>query len=625
MTTFVGLKYEVYMEFLSKIGKAVVDVLQAEFGLTVDRDSLLFNETRKEFDGDYTLVIFPFIKLAKKSPQVLGDVIGKFCVENVDFIEDFNLIKGFLNFSFSNAFWLDTLVHIEDALNTEMPATGNTILVEFSSPNTNKPLHLGHVRNILLGWATSNILEAAGHKVIKTQIVNDRGVAICKSMLAWQEYGNGDTPESTGIKPDHFVGSFYVLFETKFKAEYQAWQNGNEGEEVYNSLKKDKQEKAEFFKAYKNQYFNKYSKLGANAKSMLIAWEDGNEEVRTLWKKMNSWVYKGFETTYNSLGVTFDSMYYESQTYTLGKDLIEEGLSREVFFRKEDGSVWIDLEDEGMDQKLVLRSDGTSVYMTQDIGTAHRRYEDTNADGMVYVVADEQDYHFKALFCILKKLGEPYSDSLHHLSYGMVDLPSGKMKSREGTVVDADVLIEEVIEEARANAVERGEIEDISQDERDAIYSSIGKAALKFFILKVNPKRRMIFNPAESVDMQGTTGPYVQNAYVRVQSILRKAGDLDLAPAANYKNPEPIELEIIKKLNTYRQSILTAAENYDPSIITVYCYDLARLYHRFYSDVRILGAESVESKAFRVKLGRTMAITIEKGFKLLGINMPDRM
>ncbi len=613
------------MEFLSKIGAVVQRILKEEFQLEVDSKSLLFNETRKEFDGDYTLVLFPFLKTTRKNPQELGKLIGDTVVQEIEFVQSYNIIKGFLNFEFHVSFWLDILKQLDDNGSFSLPNNGNKVLVEFSSPNTNKPLHLGHVRNILLGWACSNILSAAGYEVVKTQIINDRGIAICKSMLAWQKFGAGATPQSEAMKADHFVGHYYVLFEKKFKEEYSNWQSSEEGGTVYQNLRKEDQSEEAFFKSYKNKYFNDYSALGAEAKSMLLKWEQNDVDVRALWSKMNNWVYQGFEETYKNLGVTFDSIYYESDTYTLGKDIIQEGLSNGVFYKKEDGSVWIDLEDVGMDHKLVLRSDGTSVYMTQDIGTARKRYEDTQANGMVYTVADEQDYHFKALFETLKKLEEPYCEGLHHLSYGMVDLPTGKMKSREGTVVDADDLLKEVIQEAKNNAVERGEIESISEDERQKIYQLIGKAALNFFILKVNPKKRMVFNPAESVDMQGTTGPYVQNAYVRIQSIKRKAGEMDLSKRMEYSDPEPIELDIIKKLNGFLSTLQIAADQYDPSIMASYCYELAKLYHKFYSDIRILGATEESAKAFRIALGNSVARTLQEGFRLIGIEMPNRM
>ncbi len=612
-------------KFTTEIAKSVVECLKVKYDLDVIPESLLFNETRKEFEGDYTLVIFPLLKLTKSNPNDLGAILGEAVVNEIEFVESYNLIKGFLNFKLNASVWFEEYISFTTKESFYSESSGKKTIVEFSSPNTNKPLHLGHARNILLGWSCSNILEAAGHEVVRTQIVNDRGIAICKSMLAWQLFGNGETPESTGTKSDHFVGKYYVLFEQAFKTEYITWQAGETARSIYENRPNKEQVEADFFKSYKNKYFNEYSPLGAQAKKMLLDWEAGLDSVIDLWKKMNSWVYAGFEQTYDQLGVSFDSYYYESETYKLGKDIIEEGVTREIFYKKADGSVWIDLESEGLDHKLVLRSDGTSVYMTQDIGTARKRYEDTEANGMVYVVADEQDYHFQALFAILKRLGEPYHEDLFHLSYGMVDLPTGRMKSREGKVVDADDLVQEVIDEARKNAVERGEIEDASADEREEIYNKIGMAALKFFILKVNPKKRMIFNPEESVDMQGTTGPYIQNAYVRIQSINRKAGDLDLTVGKSYTKLEDIELDIIKKLTSYTKQIQASAEQFDPSLLTNFCYELAKAYHKFYNDVRILGAESEGAKAFRVNLGNQVARVLKHGFGLIGIEMPNRM
>lgn len=611
--------------FIAAIGNQVLACLKEHYSLEIGMGDLSFNETRKEFEGDITLVLFPLLRSTKSNPNQLGEQIGSYVVQQLDFLESFNLIKGFLNFKIKDSAWLSLFHKLQDDGLAPISSTDRKYLVEFSSPNTNKPLHLGHVRNILLGWSVSKILERAGNEVVKTQIINDRGIAICKSMLAWERFADGATPESTGIKSDHFVGKYYVVFEQKFKEEYETWQVSEDGKSTYNALKKEDQSEEAFFKAYKNKYFNTSSTLGKAAKEMLLKWEDNDTEVRALWSKMNHWVYDGFEKTYDQMGVSFDSYYYESETYMLGKDIIEEALEQKVFYKKEDNSVWIDLEDMGLDHKLVLRSDGTSVYMTQDIGTAEKRYEDTKADGMVYVVADEQNYHFQALFAIMKKLEAPYADALHHLSYGMVDLPSGRMKSREGKVVDADDLIVEVIQEARNNAVERGENEGVSENEKNEIYEKVGKGALKFFILKVNPKKRMVFNPEESVDMQGATGPYIQNAYVRVQSILRKAGSMDKSLIQSYNTPEKIEVELIKKMNQFNDHILQAAKDFDPSVIAGYCYDLAKLYHKFYNDVRILGAASESAKVFRVSLGEEVAKILEEGFDLLGIEMPERM
>ncbi|MEL6141032.1 MAG: arginine--tRNA ligase, partial [Bacteroidota bacterium] len=457
------------------------------------------------------------------------------------------------------------------------------------------------------------------------QIINDRGIAICKSMLAWQRFGEGATPESTGIKPDHFVGKFYVRFEKEFRAEYKSWQESPIGQALYKEKAKPEQSEEAFFKAYKNAYFNTHSALGQAAKEMLQKWEQGDSDTVALWKKMNNWVYEGFATTYQRLGVSFDKLYYESNTYLLGKDMIEKGIEKGVFYKKEDGSTWVDLSDAKLDQKAVLRSDGTSLYITQDLGTARLRYDDFGVDKMVYVVADEQNYHFQVLFEILKRLEEPYAEGLHHLNYGMVDLPTGRMKSREGTVVDADDLMDEVIKEARLASEERETTSELSHEEREEIIRSIGLAALKFFIVKVNPKKRMVFNPKESVDMQGQTGPYVQNAYVRTRAVHRKAGERDLSIAANYTDLQEGETSLISQLYDFPGIVQEAAENYDPSIIANYCYELAKAFHKFWHDYSILNAETEAAVAFRLALCTGVGNVLNTGMNLLGIEMPERM
>ena len=614
------------MNIIDIIQDGVVAGISALYDADIQPEQITLNNTRKEFEGDYTVVVFPFTRMAKKKPEVIGEELGRYLVEHVEPLIDFNVIKGFLNLSVSDAYWREFLLKmVDDPGYGQQPATGQKVMVEFSSPNTNKPLHLGHIRNILLGWSTAQIMEAAGHEVVKVQIVNDRGIAICKSMLAWQRYGDGATPESTQTKSDHFVGDYYVLFEQKFQEEYQAWQQTPAGLAVYKEQAKEGQDEVAFFKTYKNTYFNEHSELGAAAKAMLRQWEAGDEATIALWKQMNEWVYQGFNTTYDRLGVSFDKLYYESDTYLLGKDAIQKGLQDGVFYQKEDGSVWIDLTDAKLDHKLVLRSDGTSVYMTQDIGTAQLRYDDYQVDQMVYVVADEQDYHFKVLFEIMKRLGAPYAEGMHHLSYGMVDLPTGKMKSREGTVVDADDLMAEVIGEARANAEERGSLADLSQDKQEDIIRQVGLAALKFFIIKVHPRKRMTFDPKESVDMQGQTGPYVQNAYVRIQSVLRKAAGQDTSKASAYKYLETAEKDLIASLFAFPAVIREAAQEFDPSTIANYCFDLAKAYHRFYHDYSILRAESAEAQAFRIELSKAIARVLEKGMRLLGIEMPRKM
>jgi arginyl-tRNA synthetase len=614
------------MNIISIIQDAVVQGVQDLYGIETRSEKVALSNTRKEFVGDYTVVVFPFTKAARKSPVQLGAELGAYLVEKVDWITDYNVIKGFLNLAVNDAYWQNFLLDIidEEKYGYQKP-TGKKVMVEFSSPNTNKPLHLGHIRNILLGWSSAKILEAAGNEVVKVQIVNDRGIAICKSMLAWQKFGQGETPNSAKIKSDHFVGKYYVLFEAKFKAEYKSWQESPAGKAVFAATAKSDQDSAAFFKAYKNTYFNEYSVLGQEAKAMLIAWEAGDEAVRGLWQKMNQWVYDGFETTYERLGVHFDKLYFESETYLLGKDTIEQGLKDGIFYQKDDGSIWIDLTDSKLDHKLVLRSDGTSVYMTQDIGTAALRYQDFGVDQMVYVVADEQNYHFQVLFEIMKQLKAPYAEGLHHLSYGMVDLPTGKMKSREGTVVDADVLMDEVIAEARKNSLERGVLESITAEEQEEIIRKIGLAALKFFIIKVHPQKRMTFNPKESVDMQGQTGPYVQNAYVRIRSVLRKAGDEVLAEAKEYNTLAEQEKYLIVQLFDFPGVIQTAAKDLDPAAVANFCYNLAKGYHKFYTDLSILNAETAAAKAFRIQLSTAVANTLKTGMELLGIEMPEKM
>lgn len=619
------------VHIINIIQENVIRAVETLYGQAVPIAQVQIAPTRKEFEGDYTVVTFPFTKIAGKKPEEVGEELGNFLVNEVADIQSFNVIKGFLNLSVSHRFWVNFLEDIYTQENYgQQPKNGEKVLVEFSSPNTNKPLHLGHIRNILLGWSCYKILQAAGYDVNRVQIVNDRGIAICKSMLAWQKFGKGATPESTGIKSDHFVGDYYVLFEQKFQEEYKAWQQTDEAKAIFENRSKKELTEAEFFKEYKNTYFNEFSILGREAREMLLSWEAGGKDTVALWKQMNGWVYHGFEETYHNLGVEFDKLYYESDTYLLGKDIIEDGLARGIFYKKEDGSVWIDLTDAKLDHKLVLRKDGTSVYITQDIGTARLRYEDFGMDRAIYVVADEQNYHFQVLFEIMKRLGEPYAKGLHHLSYGMVDLPTGKMKSREGTVVDADDLIAEVIKEARDNSKERDTLADLSISEQESILRKIGLAALKFFIIKVTPQKRMTFDPKESVDLQGQTGPYVQNAYVRIQSVLRKAEmegwDNDrLSVSAAYQKLETDEKDLIAQLYAFPGIIKEAASEYDPSTIANFCYTLAKSYHKFYHDFSILRAETEEAVAFRLKLCQAIANVLKFGMELLGIEMPEKM
>ncbi|MEZ4910758.1 MAG: arginine--tRNA ligase [Saprospiraceae bacterium] len=617
------------MDFLLPLKLDFQHIAKSHFGVDLSIDEITLNETRKEFDGDYTIVLFPFLKKFGMPLESLGDEIGRHFIALQGNVTAFNVVKGFLNLTLSDLFWKtvsDNLYGVDPLISFQHKP--EKVLVEFASPNTNKPLHLGHIRNILLGWSISKIYAANGYDVIKTQIINDRGIAICKSMYAWQKWGEGTTPESTGIKGDHFVGDFYVLFEKKFQEEYKLWQNTLQATEIFEAQTKFT-EPIEFFKSYKNQYFNLYSNIGNDARNMLLAWEAEDEKTKALWHRMNQWVYEGFDETLFRLGVAFDTTYYESDTYLLGKKAVETGLRRGVFNREEDNSVWIDLTDVGMDKKIILRSDGTSVYITQDIGTAQQRYEDFNVTKMIYTVGDEQDYHFKVLFEILKRLGEPFAEGLYHLSYGMMELPTGKMKSREGTVVDADDIIAEVINEAAAMTAERGEISHLPDEEKNEIIRKIGMAALKFFIIKVSPKKKMIFDPKDSVDLQGQTGPYIQNAYVRIQSLLRKANDLgiDLDKyqfTSDFKINE-FERALLKQILNFPMIIKTSAESYDPSLIANFSYQLAKDFHRFYHDVRILNGESTDIIAFRLRLAQTVGLTLWYAFDLLGIEMPDKM
>jgi arginyl-tRNA synthetase len=596
------------------------------YGLDISENLLPITPTRKEFQGDFTVVTFPLTKLAKKKPDIIGEELGLILVKNLSEIDSFNVIQGFLNLSFVPSFWNAFVLSLQDNPTFgELPANGERVLVEFSSPNTNKPLHLGHIRNILIGWSVSKILKAAGFDVFNVQIINDRGIAICKSMLARKIWGADKTPENTGIKGDFFVGSYYVLFEQKFQEEYATWQLTAEAREVFESKKKDDQSEVAFFKSYKDLYFNAYSELGKQAAEMLRNWEAGEEETIATWSQMNQWVYAGFDYTYQLLGVHFDKLYYESETYLLGKDIVQAGIEKSVFYKEADGSVWIDLTDVKLDKKVVLRKDGTSVYITQDLGTAELRYDDFKANKMIYVVADEQNYHFQVLFEIAKKLKVPFAEGLHHLSYGMVDLPTGKMKSREGTVVDADDLIAEVVLEARKNSEERGVLADLTDAERSEIIRKIGLAALKYFIIKVQPQKRMTFDPKESVDMQGQTGPYIQNAFVRIQSVLRKAGDFDANIAENYIEFVLEEREIIQQLYQYPSVIEESALQYDPSAIANYAYALAKNYHRFYHEHSILKADDLAVRSFRLCMSKAVGSVLNHSMNLLGIEMPDKM
>ena len=593
------------MKLQSTLATHVKDAVKKIYDVEID--NLEFQPTRKDFEGDITLVTFPMLKTLKTNPVKLGEEIGNYLTENVAEVSGFNVVKGFLNIVLSDAYFLDFFSEMKDRKDFGiLPAAEDAkgIMVEYSSPNTNKPLHLGHIRNILLGFSVAEILSAAGNKAYKTQIINDRGIHICKSMLAWERFGNGETPESAGIKGDKLVGNYYVKFDQEYKKEIS--------ELIERKGISEEAAKAE-------------APILVEAKQMLLKWEAGDPEVVALWEKMNQWVYDGFEKTYDALGVDFDKNYYESDTYLLGKDVVNQGLEKGVFYKKEDGSVWIDLTDEGLDEKIVLRSDGTAVYMTQDIGTAIQRVKDFDISGMVYTVGNEQDYHFKVLFLILKKLGFDWADYLYHLSYGMVDLPSGKMKSREGTVVDADDLIAEMTETARNISEELGKLDGYTEVEKEELYRIIGLGALKYYILKVDPKKRILFNPEESVDFQGNTGPFIQYTYARIQSIIRKA-DFDFKKPVEdgYKFHEK-ERSLIKQLQLYPETIQLAAENHSPALIANYTYELVKEFNSFYQNVTILGTEDVTEKTLRVQLANSVGNVIKSSFSLLGIQVPERM
>lgn len=597
------------------------------YGADGSAQEITLQTTRREFEGEFTVVTFPLTRIARKKPDEIALEIGAWLLEALPEVASYNVIKGFLNLVIADSFWRDFLLS-EPVHETFGQAAdkGETVVVEFCSPNTNKPLHLGHVRNILLGWSTSQLLERAGYTVQKVQIINDRGIAICKSMLAWQKEADGATPESSGMKADHFVGHYYVRFEQLFQAEYATWQQTSAGQEVYQQLAKEGVTEAAFFKSYSKKYFNEYSKIGEESRQMLLRWEAGDEATVALWKTMNGWCYEGFNATYEALGVCFDKLYYESDTYVLGKDMVDKGLDKGVFATREDGSVYADLTDVKLSEKTLMRADGTSIYITQDLGTAALRYDDFGAKRMIYVVGDEQNNHFATLFELLKRLEEPYADGLYHLSYGMVDLPTGKMKSREGTIVDADDLMKEVIHEARLASQERAATEDLDPAEQEEIIRKIGLAALKFHIIKVGPQKRMTFDPRESVDMQGQTGPYVQNAYVRTQAVWRKAGaDFDTSAASQYTALAPAERALVSQLYALPGLIEEAAEQYDPSLIAMYCYELAKGLHKFWHDHSILSAESPAAVAFRLQLCRAVGNALNSGMRLLGIEVPERM
>jgi arginyl-tRNA synthetase len=579
--------------------KAVKHLYQADLAPA----DISLQQTRKEFEGQVTIVTFPFTKVSRKSPEQTGTEIGEYLQNELAEVSGFNVIKGFLNLSISDAYWLGQFYnHVLPADHTVAEPNGKKVMVEYSSPNTNKPLHLGHVRNNLLGYSVAQILAAAGYEVVKANLVNDRGIHICKSMLAWQLFGNGETPDSTGLKGDHLVGKYYVIFDKEYKKQIE-------------ELKATGQTEDEA---------KKRAPLILSAQQMLQKWEAGDKEVIDLWTTMNGWVYAGFDKTYKALGVDFDKFYYESNTYLLGKDIIDEGLASGVFFKKEDGSVWIDLTEDGLDQKLVLRADGTSVYITQDLGTAQLKYNDFHMDQSLYVVGNEQDYHFKVLFLILDKLGKTWAKGLYHLSYGMVDLPSGKMKSREGTVVDADDLIREMEDTAKQHTEALGKINDFDGAEKAELYHTIGMGALKYFLLKVDPKKRLLFDPNESVDFQGHTGPFIQYTHARIRSVLSRA-ELQLEDKVNITELAPVERDLIIALTQYPETVSIAAEGYNPAVIANYIYELAKAFNKFYHEKSILQAEDDTLKRFRLQLATASANIIKIGMGLLGIAVPERM
>ena len=598
------------------VATAIVAVKEL-YGQDVPEKMVQLQKTRSEFEGNLTLVVFPFLKISHKKPEDTAQDLGQYIKDNCQAIADFNVVKGFLNLVIDKKAWLGLLNEMNaNEKFGEKPVTENSplVMIEYSSPNTNKPLHLGHVRNNLLGWSLAQIMEANGNKVVKTNIVNDRGIHICKSMLAWLKYGNGETPETSGKKGDHLIGDYYVAFDKHYreevktlKAQYMA-----EGMDEEAAEKKAKEE----------------SPLIKEAHEMLVKWEQNDPEVRALWKKMNDWVYAGFDETYKALGVGFDKIYYESNTYLVGKKKVEEGLAKGLFFRKDDNSVWADLTGEGLDQKLLLRSDGTSVYMTQDIGTAEMRFNDFPIDKMIYVVGNEQNYHFQVLSILLDRLGFKWGKELVHFSYGMVELPNGKMKSREGTVVDADDLIAAMIGDAKQTSEELGKFKDMSEEERNEIARIVGMGALKYFILKVDARKNMLFNPEESIDFNGNTGPFIQYTYARIRSILRKAQAEGIAIPAQLGENMPLnekEIELIQKLNEFGAAVEQAGKDYSPSGIANYCYELTKAFNQFYHDYSILGADTEDEKIVRLVLAQNVGKTLKNGMALLGIEVPERM
>lgn len=605
------------MNIANEISRSALAAVKALYGQDVPEKMIQLQKTKREFEGHLTLVVFPLLKTSRKKPEETAEDIGRWLVENEPAVASYNVVKGFLNLTVSPQAWLQLLGDINaDEHYGEVKPTADAplVMIEYSSPNTNKPLHLGHVRNNLLGWSLAQIMQANGNRVVKTNIVNDRGIHICKSMLAWLKYGNGETPETSGKKGDHLIGDYYVAFDKHYREEVK---------ELKAQYIADGMAEEEAEKKAKDE-----APLIKEAHEMLVKWEQGDPEVRALWEKMNSWVYAGFDETYKALGVGFDKIYYESQTYLKGKAKVEEGLEKGLFFRKDDGSVWADLTDEGLDQKLLLRSDGTSVYMTQDIGTAEMRFADYPIDKMIYVVGNEQNYHFQVLSILLDRLGFKWGKELVHFSYGMVELPNGKMKSREGTVVDADDLIAEMIKDARQTSEELGKFSDMTEEERSNVARIVGMGALKYFILKVDARKNMLFNPEESIDFNGNTGPFIQYTYARIRSIMRKAAEQGIELPAALDGTYPVnqkESELIQKMAEYGAAVRQAGTDYSPSGIANYCYELTKEFNQFYHDYSILNAESDKEKVLRLVLAANVAKTLKNGMALLGIEMPERM
>ena len=602
------------MTIEQKIQQAAAEAVKTLYGFEASEKMLQLQKTRSEFEGNLTLVTFPFVKAAKKAPEAVGAEIGDYLVEHSGVVSAYNVVKGFLNLSIADEAWAELLSAIDaDEHYGEKQADENSplVMIEYSSPNTNKPLHLGHVRNNLLGWSLAQIMQANGNRVVKTNIVNDRGIHICKSMLAWLKWGNGETPETSGKKGDHLIGDYYVAFDKHYREEVKELK----AKFIADGMSEDEaEEKAK-----------REAPLIVEAHAMLVKWENNDPEVRALWAKMNEWVYAGFDETYKMMGVSFDKIYYESDTYLEGREKVEEGLEKGFFYRREDNSVWANLTAEGLDEKLLLRSDGTSVYMTQDIGTAKLRFQDYPIDKMIYVVGNEQNYHFQVLSILLDKLGFKWGKDLVHFSYGMVELPNGKMKSREGTVVDADDLMAEMIKEARKTSEELGKFDDMTDEERSEISRIVGLGALKYFILKVDARKNMLFNPEESIDFNGNTGPFIQYTYARIRSIIRKAEELGLKAEATKVSLAQKEIDLIQKISEYSAAVAQAGKDYSPSGISNYCYELTKQFNQFYHDFSILNAETEEQKKFRLLIAQNVAKTIRNGMTLLGIEVPERM